>query len=91
MKKMFFAFLVLAMCSCSAKRYTMGMSENEFRKHNGGAKLVYQDVNGSVYRITKVVMTTNPGSKFYYFTDGKLTRIDEGQRKADIAIDIHND
>lgn len=62
------------------------MSETEFKKHNHNAELVSASTNTSIYRISKVVLTWTPGSKFYYFINGLLTKIDEGQTRPDIII-----
>lgn len=83
---------MLFMVACKAKQYTLGMSEKEFLANNHKAKLVKMRPDYTVYRITKDVMTSDPGTKYYYFAKGQLFLIDEGVQRPDLTIDqtIHN-
>lgn len=78
--------LLCLLAGCSPKMYSIGMSEKDFLKQNRGAELVQANAQQNVYRITRVVATWNPGVKFYYFTNGELTRIDLGVRQPDVLI-----
>ena len=64
------------------------MSEADFKRQNRNSVLAYADEDLVVYRITKVVMTSHPGTMFYYFNKGKLMMMDQGQRRADLVIEV---
>ena len=83
------AFLLCA-SSCKMPTYAYGTTEAEFKKHNHNAVLVEMNEHVTVYRITLTMLTTNPGSKFYYFRDGKLFSIDEGERQPDVVVEHKN-
>ena len=70
----------------------MGENEEEFVKHNR-VELVSATGRVSIYKKVNYPFGGAPITKFFYFTDGKLTQVDEGQRSPDIIIDktVHNE
>ena len=82
--------LCLFLLSCAAQRqYAIGMSETDFKNQNHHAELVQAAGNVTVYRITKVKWASwdNP-TKYYYFKNGVLAIIDEGQRTPDVVVQL---
>jgi len=88
MKQLSVLILLCAATSCAAPRFYIGENEEEFTKHNR-VKLVEATGRTTVYRKTNQPFGAPPVTKFFYFTDGKLSRVDEGERQPDILIQ-HN-
>lgn len=72
---------ILAVSSCKVPVYTIGMSETEFRsQHKLTAQVVEQTANHAVYKIqTSFQDEKKKRYQFFYFENGKLVRLDEGQ------------
>lgn len=64
----------------------MGESEEEFVKHNR-VELVEATGRVSIYKKVNYPFGGAPVTKFFYFTDGKLTQVNEGQRTPDIIVE----
>src|SRR6186713_1254014 len=85
-------FLIGAMClflaigSCKAPYFTIGMSEQEFLKHNR-VSLVEASTNYTVYKKVNQPFGAPPVIKFFYFRNGKLVEMNEGQRTPDIIVE----
>ena len=76
--------LCLMFAACKVPVYDLGMTEREFTAHD---KILTMVVEKSAERsVYKRLADANGKYMFYYFTDGKLTRIDEGERKPDLII-----
>jgi major membrane immunogen (membrane-anchored lipoprotein) len=83
MKKIFIiaslSLLIISGCSTTknAQRYTIGMSEQEFKTHKFLLELVEQTAERSVYRRLDSYSQDQKTSDYmyYYFKDGKLVRI----------------
>lgn len=90
MKKLFFIAL-LFLCSCHTTQFFLGMSEIEFTSKNHNADLVKAAEGSSIYRCNTHNGHINK-TMFYYFRDGKLVQVDEGERVPDFIIDarIHH-
>lgn len=82
------AFLCV-LASCRAPRFYMGESEQEFVKHNR-VELVSATGRSTVYKKVNYPFGGTPIIKFFYFTDGKLTEVNEGQRGPDIIVEHRN-
>ena len=72
--------------SCRAPRFYMGESEQDFVRHNR-VEMVSASGIVSIYKKVNYPFGTAPITKFFYFTSGKLTQIDEGERSPDIVIE----
>lgn len=76
-KVLLFGLLSLSIITgCKTQIYSIGTSEAEFRAHNKGANLIEQTEHTTVYKKYDYSMFQTIGDKYYYFTDGKLVRID---------------
>ena len=89
MKQIPVLILLFATVSCAAPRFYIGEKEEEFTKHNR-VKLVQATERTTIYRKTNQPFGAPPVTKFFYFTDGKLTRVDEGVRRPDILVEHKN-
>jgi hypothetical protein len=84
MKRLLLIFVVLSTMSCSVMKYepkfTMGMTELEFRELNKAAIPVYGDDKG-----TKIYRTVNlyGAYKFFVFDKEKLVKFEEGTQPDD--------
>jgi hypothetical protein len=67
----------------------MGESEQEFVKHNH-VEMVRASGGISIYKKVNYPFGSAPITKFFYFTDGKLTQVDGGQRSPDIIVEHRN-
>ena len=67
----------------------MGENEEEFLKHNR-VELVSATGRTSIYKKVNYPFGGAPIIKFFYFTDGKLAQVDEGQRSPDIIVEHRN-
>jgi hypothetical protein len=89
MKKLSILSLLLLffITSCKTPVYSLGMSEEEFTAHyKGSTDLVEKSVQRTVYRRVSTSFIPKP-TYYYYFIDGKLVRIDEGERKPYVIVD----
>ena len=82
MKKIIIAFsLMLAFAACKIPSYTIGMSEADFKsKHKWTAQVAEQTAHHTVYKVqTSFQDEKRKSYQFFYFENGKLVRLDEGQ------------
>lgn len=83
MKKLLAIILVVwSITSCKVPVYTIGMTETEFKAHNKFADLFEATEQTTIYK--NPYDTDNEGKvlyKYFYFSEGKLVRIDEGEYK----------
>ena len=86
MKHLPLLLLLFIFTSCRAPRFYMGENEEEFVKHNR-VELVSATGRVSIYKKVNYPFGGAPITKFFYFTDGKLTQVDEGQRSPDIIVE----
>jgi hypothetical protein len=78
---------LITLFSCKSYPVTLGMSEADFLQHNK-VKLVEAKDHLTIYKKQQDAATHfNPETKFYYFRDGKLVEINEGQRTPDIIVE----
>jgi hypothetical protein len=79
--------LLFFMASCKTPIYSLGTSETEFTAHHKGATtLVEKSAERTVYRRSARTFSSDP-DYYYYFVNGKLTRIDEGERKPYVIVE----
>ncbi len=81
MKKLILIFLVLGTMSCNIMQYyepkfSIGMTENEFKELNKGAVLVYGDQDDTV--IYRTFNEYAKSYKFFAFSRHKLVKFEEG-------------
>ena len=78
-----FLSIIIFISSCSVK-YRIGMSESEFIQLNKNrVTSIKESATYTVYRQGD----GTPGSTwFYYFVNGVLAEVNEGQRRSDIII-----
>lgn len=81
--------LIGTIVSCRAPRFYMGENEEEFVKHNN-VSFVEGTGRTSIYKKVNYPFGSAPVTKFFYFTDGKLTSVNEGQRSPDIIVEHRN-
>ena len=92
MKKLSFLSLLLLffMTSCKVPVYSLGMSEDEFTaRHKWATDLVEKSAERTVYKrgnTSAVALVAQP-VMYYYFVNGKLVRIDEGERKPYVVVE----
>jgi hypothetical protein len=87
MKRVLAPMVILSIIiSCKAPQFYMGESEREFLKHNR-VSLVSATSRTSIYKKVNYPFGAPPVVKFFYFTDGKLTKVDEGVQSPDIIIE----
>jgi hypothetical protein len=87
MKILILTILVLLCISCKAPQYTIGMNETDFLKHNR-VEVVKQTPQISIYKKVNYPFGTAPITKFFYFQNGKLIQVDEGERAPDYNLKI---
>ncbi|TSD66424.1 hypothetical protein FFF34_003200 [Inquilinus sp. KBS0705] len=91
MKKLLFLILlsVVIFSGCKLPSYTIGMNETQFKSQNKWtANLVEASAERTVYRIPDTAMPGQPVTyMYYYFVDGKLVRIDQGERQPTVIIE----
>lgn len=75
--------LLVLITSCKSVYY-MGMSEGEFKRKNTGERAVYMKDNVTVYKIDPL----EGSALFYYFKNGVLVKVDEGQRNPDVVVEV---
>lgn len=81
----------------ATKDIETGMPLTDFKKKLPNANMVQQEQNYACYRLRKSsAKFGEPGgyvyeTRFFYFKDNKLYRIDEGTRATDLKIEIQND
>jgi hypothetical protein len=77
---------LICFASCKAPMYVMGMNEQEFIKHNN-VNVVEQTEHYAIYKKTNYPFGAPAVTKFFYFVDGKLVRMDTGERMPDFIIE----
>ncbi len=90
MKKLLPILLLAAfIAGCKLPTYTLGMTESQFKSQNKWtANLVEASAERTVYRIPDNALPGQPVTyMYYYFVDGKLTRIDQGERQPTVVIE----
>ena len=81
-------FALFILSGCKVPVYTIGMTETEFKAHNRMADVVELTPHRTVYKKPDHFDEKNRMHyKYFYFEDGKLVRLDEGERKPDIIIE----
>lgn len=81
MKKLLFMLALLGMMSCNITQYyepkfTLGMTEESFKKNNKNAVMAYGDEKGlMIYRTYNQLMENY---KFFRFSNQKLVQFGEG-------------
>ena len=73
--------------ACKAPMYTIGMTEQDFLKHNN-VMAVKQNQEVSIYKKVNYPFGGAPIVKFFYFQYGKLVQMDEGERAVDYNLRI---
>jgi len=81
--------LYFLLASCKAPMYTIGMNEQDFLKHNK-VTAVKQTESISIYKKINYPFGAPAIVKFFYFQNGKLIQVDEGQRAVDYRIQVDN-
>ena len=82
--------LFVFIMSCAPANFPIGTSEDVFIKKLKGARLVESSINGTIY-IYEPYFTTSGPTKYYYFSNGKLIKIDGGVYETPrIRIDNYN-
>ena len=72
---------------CKTAPPTIGMSESDFKKHYKPT-LVKANDSISIYKVAEsAAWHFNPQTMFYYFKNGKLVEMNEGQRSPDIIVE----
>lgn len=77
---------MLCLFSCKAPQYTIGMNEQDFVKHNR-VNVVEQAEHYSIYKKTNYPFGAAPVTKFFYFVDGRMVKMDSGERMPDFIIE----
>jgi hypothetical protein len=84
------AVVVLSGCMMQNRVYALGTSEAEFKsKDKLITSLVEQSEERTVYKKISGQENNHTTYLYYYFVDGKLTRVDEGQPQPTIIIKQH--
>jgi|GEM_PF-1757908 len=89
MKKLFLILIVLGTMSCNVTQYyepkfTLGMSEEQFKKINKSAVRAYGDETGVlIYRTYNAITET---FKFFRFSNQKLVQFGEGYYPDDYKL-----
>jgi hypothetical protein len=87
MKKLLF-LLALSLTSCAGLfvvNAELGMSEQDFKAQNVGEILVYAEKGVTAYRL-QADKWFDTKFLYYYFSDGVLIEINEGEYQPDIII-----
>ncbi len=66
----------------------IGMSENDFRQQLKDEELISSNGDKVIYRVITKGSYGDFAHKFFYFENGKLIRIDEGERNIDFRMKI---
>jgi len=81
-----------ASCMLPNRVYELGTTENEFlSKDKWLISLAEKTTERTVYKKVNGQVNNHYTYLYYYFVDGKLTRIDEGERKPDVVIEHAQD
>jgi hypothetical protein len=86
MKKIITIFALIILSGCKLPVYTIGMTEADFKAHNKFTVIAEATAGRTVYKNESY--QDNKGNmhyQYFYFDDGKLTRIEE--RKPDIIVE----
>jgi len=79
-------FIMLVTTSCKSTYYYIGMSQSEFLAKNKKAVPRKETVEESIYEIGRQPFGKAYVQKFFYFQNGKLVQVDNGERQPDIII-----
>ena len=87
-KLLFFGLLSLSVITgCKTQIYSIGVSEAEFKVHSKSANLVVKTEHETIYRkLDRTSFFDSGNTYYYYFTDGKLVRIDDKGPNPNIII-----
>ena len=87
MKRSFLVLIVaLMVLRCTNKVYfTNNMSEADFVAKNKAAYIVGVEAGNNIYRVNKYTSDGRPA--FFYFKNGVLSSMDQGQVRADLVIE----
>ena len=86
MKKVITIFAFIILSGCKVPVYTLGMTEADFKAHNKFAIIAEATAGRTVYKNESY--QDNKGNmhyQYFYFVDGKLTRIEES--RPDIIVE----
>lgn len=81
------AFLCLSFIACKAPQYSIGMTEQSFLKYNN-VSAVKQTEDISIYKKVNYPFGAPAVVKFFYFRNGKLVQMDQGERSVDYNVKI---
>ncbi|MET3981451.1 hypothetical protein ABIB62_003975 [Mucilaginibacter sp. UYP25] len=92
MKKLFLALLlaivVLSGCMMQNRTFALGTSEAEFKsKDKWLTTMVEQSEERTVYKKIAGQNGDRYTYVYYYFVDGKLVRMDEGERQPTVVVE----
>lgn len=80
--------LIVIVSGCSMPQYTLGMTEAEFKAHTKWAELSEASAERTVYKQRSGAESHGyTPYLYYYFVDGKLVRIDEGEQKPAVVVE----
>lgn len=72
--------------SCKTAPPTLGMSETDFKKNYKPTLIEARDTI-AIYKVAESwAWHFNPQTMFYYFKNGKLVEMNEGQRTPDVIV-----
>lgn len=77
---------ILISSSCKTTYYYIGMSQSEFLAKNRKAVPRKETAEESIYEIGRQPFGKAYVQKFFYFQNGKLVQVDNGERQPDIII-----
>ena len=81
---------ISALSSCKTYYSALGTSESDFLQKNK-VRLIEAHDNVAVYKKQQdPAWHFRPETKFYYFVNGKLVAINEGERMPDIIVEKRN-
>jgi hypothetical protein len=82
------AVVVLSGCMMQNRVYALGTSETEFKsKDKWITTLVEQSEERTVYKKLNGQENNHATYLYYYFVNGKLTRVDEGERQPTVVVE----
>jgi hypothetical protein len=88
-KNLLIIFIAIFFASCYATKspgIRTGMSVEEFQKNSKFEELVTMDGDWMVYKV--IYGWNGENTRFYYFKNNKLVKMDSGERAADYRIRI---
>jgi hypothetical protein len=95
MKKLSFILLLtitISSCMVQTRNYNLGMSETEFTsKDKWLISVAEKSTERTVYKKITGQEHNHYTYLYYYFVDGKLVRIDEGEKQPNVVIERTQD